>query len=345
MESRNVQGIGHAQSNKFLMLQEFRKIVMSVRYKIARQPELGALIAFLFVFGGFSIAAKGFLSLATAAGVLTVIAELGIVSIGIALLIISGEFDLSVGSILAVSSMSCAILLRSGVGDLLACAAALVFACTLGFLNGVIVVRARIPSFITTLGTMMLWRGILLAISGGLPTVPFFGESVVFNLLNSRLKADFRSSAFWFTAVALIAQFVLRHTKYGNWIYATGGNKEAARALGVPILRVKLINFILSGFLAGLAGLIQLARFRTVDALRGQGMELEAIAAAVTGGVSLKGGYGTILGAVLGVFIIGMVRTGLLLAKAPPYWYQAFVGIILIIAVIINVQAKGGGVD
>jgi len=311
--------------------------------RISRQPEMGVLIAFFFVLSGFGLGAEGFFTLRTMAGVLTVIAELGILTIGITLLMISGEFDLSVGSVLAISSIICAFLLRIGVIDFLAFFAALIFAAILGWLNGVIVVLTGIPSFIATLGTMMFWRGILLAITGGLPTIPFFGESKILSLLNSPMVKDFRTSAVWMMVIVFVAHLVLRQTAYGNWVYATGGNKEAARSMGVPIARVKIINFTLSGLLAGLAGLMQLARFRTVDALRGQGMELEAIAAAVTGGVLLSGGYGSIFGALLGVLIVGIVRTGLVLAKAPPYWYQAFVGLILIVAVVINIQIKKKG--
>jgi simple sugar transport system permease protein len=322
-------------------VQQIKKRAKEARYRLVRYPEIGAMAAFLVVFLGFALTAKHFLTPAAFAGMLAVIAELGIVTMGITLLMISGEFDLSVGSVLAVSSMSFALLLRANVPALLALGLALTFAALLGLINGLIVVTTGIPSFITTLGTMMFWRGILLAITGGLP-IAYFGKSVVFEVLNSRFIGDFRTSAIWFALIVLIFYFILQHTPYGNWAYATGGNKEAAWALGVPTKRVKLINFVLSGLLAGLAGCIQFGRFISVDALRGQGVELEAIAAAVTGGVLLSGGYGSIIGALLGVLIVGMIRTGLVLAGAPAYWYQAFVGTILIVAVIINIRTRGG---
>lgn len=321
------------------MIQNLKESLREIRYQAARYPEVGALIAFLVVFIGFSLTAERFLTMESFAGMLAVIAELGIVTVGISLLMISGEFDLSVGSVLAVSSMSFALLLRTNVPVIPALFLALIFAALLGMINGLIVVTTNIPSFITTLGTMMFWRGILLAITGGIP-VAYFKTNPIFQVLNSRFVADFRTSALWFLLVVVVFHFVLKHTRYGNWVYATGGNEEAARVLGTPTKRVKLINFVISAFLAGLAGCIQFARFMAVDALRGQGLELEAIAAAVTGGVFLSGGYGSILGAVLGVLIVGMVRTGLVLAGAPPYWYQAFVGIVLIIAVIINTRIR-----
>lgn len=322
-------------------VQRIREVVRGTRYRVARHPEIGALAGFLAVFLGFALTAEHFLTSESFAGILAVVAELGIVAMGITILMISGEFDLSVGSILGFSSVTFVFLLRADVPALPALGLALAIAALLGFLNGLIVIITDIPSFIATLGTMMLWRGLLLAVSGGFP-VPYFGSSVLFEILNSRFIGDFRTSAIWFVLIVLIFHFILQHTPYGNHVFATGGNKEAARALGVAVKQVKLINFTLSGLLAGLAGCIQFSRFRSVDALRGQGMELEAIAAAVTGGALLSGGYGSIIGTLLGVLIIGMVRTGLVLAGAPAYWYQAFVGVILIVAVIINVRLKGG---
>lgn len=317
-----------------------QKVLKNLRYYATAKPEFGAFIAFLVIFVGFSLVAPGFLSIATWASILTVVAELGVVAASVTLLMICGEFDLSVGSVLAITSTVCAILLRKGVNDFLAGLVTLVMGVCLGLLNGAIVVIAKIPSFITTLGTMMFWRGILLAITGGFPTIPYFGKSILFDALNSRIALDFRTSAFWFVLIMFIAYFVLHHTAYGNWVYATGGNKEAAFALGVPVKKVKLFNFMLTSIAASLAGLMQFARFRSVDALRGQGLELEVIAAVVTGGVLLRGGYGSILGALMGVLIVGMVRTGLLLAKAPPYWYQAFVGVVLVIAVVVNTRLR-----
>ncbi|MCX7975268.1 MAG: ABC transporter permease [Candidatus Aminicenantes bacterium] len=306
------------------------------RNKFGRKPEFGALVAFLTIGVGFSLAAKGFFSLATLASVLTVVAELGIVTLGISILMITGEFDLSVGSNLAISSIVAGRLLQQGLIDIIAIPIALLFGTSLGIINGLIVVKTNIPSFIATLGTMMFWRGIILALTGGHPTIPYFGHSLIFQILNSRTILDFRTSAFWFVGLCLIAHGVISRTAYGNWVYAIGGNREIAYTLGLPVNKVRLFNFAFCGMMAALAGLMQLARFQSVDALRGQGLELEAIAASVIGGVSLRGGLGSVYGAILGVLIVGLVRTGLLMAKAPPYWYQAFVGLILIIAMIVN---------
>lgn len=313
----------------------------ALRDRLLRYPEIGALAAFLVVFVGLAIAGPGFLSVKSFAGVLAVVAELGIVTVGVALLMITGEFDLSVGSVLAVSSMSFALLLRADVPVMLAFSVGLACAAAIGLVNGLIVVSTGIPSFITTLGAMMFWRGILLAVTGGMP-IAYFGErTFFFELLNSRFWGDFRTSVVWFILVVVFAHMYLQHTTHGNWMYATGGSRQSARGVGIPVNRVKVINFVICAVLAGLAGMIQFGRFMSVDAMRGRGLELQAIAAAVTGGILLTGGFGRVLGALLGILIIGMVRTGLVLAGAPAYWYDAFVGAIVVVAVIINVRIKG----
>jgi simple sugar transport system permease protein len=133
---------------------------------------------------------------------------------------------------------------------------------------------------------------------------------------------------------------ILVRTRYGNAVYATGGNRDAARVLGVATDKVKLVNFIISALLAGLAGCIQFARFLSVDPMRGQGLELEAIAAAVIGGTLLTGGAGNLIGTLFGVLLVGMVRSGLVQAGAPAYWYQAFVGVIVVVAVVVNTNLR-----
>ena len=198
-------------------VQRLESTLKRLRHQAARYPEAGALVAFLVVFLGFSLTAEHFLTIQSFAGMLAVIAELGIVTVGISLLMISGEFDLSVGSVLAVSSMSFALLLRADIPVIPALILALIFAALLGLLNGLIVVITNIPSFITTLGTMMFWRGILLAITGGTP-VAYFKSNLVFQVLNSRFIADFRTSALWFLLTVIAFHFLLKHTRYGNWV-------------------------------------------------------------------------------------------------------------------------------
>ncbi|MCS6964677.1 ABC transporter permease [Thermoflexus sp.] len=310
--------------------------------ELRRYPEVGALAGFLAVFLSFSIVAPHFLTPASLAGIMTIAAELGLVAIGVTLLMIAGEFDLSVGSVLGVSAMAFALMARAGIPHLIAFLGALGLAAAIGALNGWVVTRGRLPSFIVTLGSMMFWRGVLLAVTGGFP-IAYEEKSLLMFALSGRLPGGFHASALWFLGVALIATLVLTRTPFGNAIFASGGNPQAARALGVEVARVKQIGFILTAVLAALAGIIQFSRFGSVDPLRGEGMELEAIAATVTGGTLLTGGYGSVMGTVLGALIVGMVRNGLVLAGAPAYWYRAFIGLVLVGAVIINLRIRRSG--
>ncbi len=315
----------------------FNKLSILLRLK-----EFSVFISLLSVTIAFTLLSKEFLTVHTFAGILTLASELGIVAIGEAFLIISGEFDLSVGSVYAVSAMASAILVRLGISPIIALLLALLLSASIGAANGLITLKARIPSFITTLGMAMFLRGILLAVTGGFP-VELGVRHPVFEVLSGRIFGDFRSSALWFITLTILFHFILNRTRYGNWVYATGRNPNIARALGVNIFRVKFTNFIVTSTLAGLSGCIALARFRIIEPVAGTGLELEAIAATVIGGTSLGGGIGTIIGASLGAFLVGMIRVGLVLAGAPAYWYIGFVGLILIVAAVIYSLTRGRG--
>ncbi|MBC7098710.1 ABC transporter permease [Candidatus Bipolaricaulota bacterium] len=314
-------------------------IVKDVLSKIRKRPEFGVFVAFLVIFIGFSFTAERFLTFDSIAGIITVAAELGIVTAGITFLMIAGEFDLSVGSVLGVSGMIFAITATAGLPHIVGLLLSLAAAAAIGLLNGILVVRTRVPSFIITLGSQMLWRGVILAVTGGFP-VRYWGDSALLFALNGRFAGQLRISAFWFLGVVMVLAFILTRTRYGNWVFATGGGPEAARTLGIRIHRVKVVNFVVSAVLAGLAGCIQFARFHSVDPTRGQGLELEAIAAAVIGGTLMTGGYGSMIGAMLGALLVGMVRSGLVMAGAPSYWYQAFIGIVLIVASVVNIRLR-----
>jgi simple sugar transport system permease protein len=265
--------------------------------------------------------------------------------IGVAMLMIAGEFDLSVGSTFAVASYVFALSMNAGVPPLLAMILALVVCAILGLINGLIVTGTGIPSFITTLGTMLAYRGIARALGGG-DFAQFLGErNLLFGILNGAIQpinhlftpaSNFRLSIVWFVVFAVLMAFVLRRTPFGNWVYAVGGNREAALSQGVPVRRVKLIAFVLTATLAGIAGVMQFAHRLSVDPLRGEGMELVAVAACVIGGIQLTGGYGTILGACVGILLLQMLEQGLVLMQVPVQVFRAVAGLILLVAVIVN---------
>ncbi len=307
--------------------------------KIFRIKEMGAIIGFIGIFILFSILSSEFISWENLLSTFTMAAELGLVAIGITMLMISGEFDLSVGSTFAVVPMVLALSINNGINPLLGFILGITLGAFIGYLNGIITLKTGIPSFITTLGSMMFFRGILLAITGGFPItllehIPFlkyFGGTCI---------GDLRYSGIWFILFSIIFAFILERTQFGNWTFATGGNLVASKALGINTDRVKLINFIICSLMAGFAGITTFSRFKIIDPTLGQGMELEAIASAVIGGTFLSGGYGSIIGTFLGAFMIGMIRSGLVLAGAPAYWYRAFIGVILVIAAIINIKIR-----
>lgn len=307
---------------------------------VVKWPEFGAFIGFLSIFILFARISRNFLSLSNFSAIFTVAAELGIISIGVNLLIISGEFDLSVGSIFAVTPMVFALLVNTGISPYFAFIVSLFCALSMGFLNGLITLRLKIPSFIVTLGMMMFWRGILLAVSKGFPISYSSNNKLILKILNGRVWNLVRMGGFWYIIIVIIFSIILVKTRYGNWTFATGGNKEVARATGINTNRVKMINFLISSLLAGFAGCMSLARFNIVDPTLGSGLELEALSAVVIGGTLLSGGYGSIIGTFIGALLIGMIRSGLVLAGAPPYWYTAFIGIILIISVSINAKIR-----
>ena len=316
----------------------------SIALRLRRHPEFGALAGLIIVFIGFSLTATRFLTIESIAGIVTIASELAIVCGGVTFLMITGEFDLSVGSVFGLSAMVLAITANQGIPIIIGLLLALISAGIIGFINGFITVRFKIPSFITTLGALMFWRGILMATTKGF-SVRYTGDSIILNILNKRFLSGFRASAIWFVLIIYILHIILTRTKYGNSTFATGGNKEAARVLGISVNKIKIYNFIICSVLAGLAGCIQFARFCSVDPVRGQGMELEAIAAVVVGGTLMTGGYGSLIGTFFGVLLMGMVRSGLIMAGAPSYWYEAFIGIILIGAVIINTRLKGWSLE
>ncbi len=315
---------------------------MNPRYRkvlaeLARHPEFGVLISLLVLAIAFTaLAPDTFPTPITMYSILTLSSELGVATLGVAFLMISGEFDLSVGSVYALVPMFVALMADAGIDMTVAAIVMLAVAFGIGIVNGLITVKAGIPSFITTLGMMMFLRGILLAVTGGFPVRLEKPHWLVW-VLNGPLGMEgLRTGAIWLVVFTIVIAFILDWTAYGNWTYAVGASAVTARELGVPAERVKILNFGVSAFMAGLAGLMAFSRFQIVDPTMGMGLELETITAAVLGGCLLTGGYGSMVGSFLGAVLIAMTRVGLVLAKAPAYWYRAFIGVILIIATIIN---------
>ncbi|MEX0600774.1 MAG: ABC transporter permease, partial [Rhodothermales bacterium] len=324
-----------------------RVLATSVLQRLIARPELGAVAGALFVWGFFAIVAgdRGFLTLAGTATYLEVSAELGILAAAVALLMIGGEFDLSVGSMIGASGMLMTLLSVVYGWPLWAALLAVVaFAVAAGFFNGYLVIRTGLPSFIVTLATLFIFRGATIGITrliagrtqvGGLGRVPGYDAAhAVFASEMSLGGTGFPVSILWWIVVAGAASWVLRRTSFGNWIYGVGGDPAAARNAGVPVHRVKITLFILTALAASLVGVIQAVGFTGADVLRGELREFFAIIVVVIGGTLLTGGYGTAIGAVFGALIFGMVRQGIVFSGVDADWFQVFLGGMLLLAVL-----------
>ena len=300
-------------------------------------PEIAALAGVVVVWMVFAlVAGESFRSWSATLAILNAAAPLAILAVAVALLMIGGEFDLSIGSIIGVCSMAIMLLVQHFHVPLLpALLLSLVVALAVGWLNGALVTRTRLPSFIVTLGTLFVLRGLAIAVTrlltrrtqlGGLADVAGYP---VASLL-------FGNAIAWCIAVTLVCAWVLERTAWGNWIFGAGGNADAARRAGVPVARVKVGLFMLTAFAAWLVAVLQVVQYTGADALRGSGQEFLAIIAAVIGGTLLTGGYGSAVGALLGALIFGMVQQGIVITGVDADWFQVFLGIMLLAAVLAN---------
>jgi simple sugar transport system permease protein len=315
------------------------------RYRLAEFPEAVVLVSFGIVFLFFSFFADHFLTPVALTNILSFSSILGIMVVGVAMLMICGEFDLSVGANFAVASYVFAFALNGGIPPVPAMILSIAVSALLGLLNGAIVVWTGIPSFIATLGTMLAYRGIARAIGGGMLAKYVESTPALFVVLNGAIDrfnllfepvANLRVSILWFIVFAILGAIVLRRSRFGNWVYATGGNPGAALAQGVPVRRVKLITFTLVGVMVGIASVMQFSHRTSVDPLRGDGMELLAVAACVIGGIKLTGGIGTIFGAVVGVLMLLTLEQGLVLMGMSVQVFRAVAGLVLMLSVILN---------
>jgi simple sugar transport system permease protein len=257
---------------------------------------------------------------------------------------IGGEFDLSVGSTIGLCGMTL-LLATTHFGWPLwaALTLAVVLAVAIGVLNGYVVVRTGLPSFLVTLATLFVARGLTIALTrrltgrtqlGGLHDVP--GVGIAHFVLGRDVIGAVRVSVVWWLLLALAAGWLLLRTRFGNWVFALGGAPAVARNTGVPVARVKILLFVGTALAACLVALMQAIRYDGTDVLRGSGEEFRAIVAAVIGGTLLSGGYGSILGAVLGALIFGMVQQGIVLTGVDADWFQVLLGALLLVAVLAN---------
>ncbi|MCP4408090.1 MAG: ABC transporter permease [Gammaproteobacteria bacterium] len=308
---------------------------------LLRQPETGVLVAFFCVYAFFAYftSGTGFVSINGTAGWLNLASQLGIIAVAIGMLMISGEFDLSIGSVLGVSSIAIGVgTTVFGVSIWLMVPAVLAFSLLVGFINGMIVVRTGLPSFIVTLATLFSLAGAALGLSR------LFANTTTVSVVSDNYSALIFAGKFgqasvsilWWVAATAIGTFVLKKTVFGNWIYATGGNITAARGAGVPTSRVKIVLFMATAFSASLVGIMQAIEFNSGNAANGQGYVFQAPIVAVIGGVLLGGGYGSALGVSLGAAIYGVISVAIFYTGWNTDWVQLFLGMLLLAAVLTN---------
>jgi simple sugar transport system permease protein len=303
-------------------------------FRLLRQREAGIVLVGVILFVVFSILSHGnFDSLENWGGISSSAAELGLVTIGVSLLMICGEFDLSVGANFSFAALVMAIMIQDHYPPLEGLLVDLAIGAGIGLLNGLVTVFLDIPSFITTLGTFFLWTGVTLIVTGGVTVTILPPAPTLFTVLGGSLSGQIRTEVLWWLGIALVAGLMLHRTVTGNWFYAVGGKRSAAIEAGVPVTRTRILAFTICGILAAFAGAVQLGHLGSMSASFGTTYQLEAIAAAVVGGTALMGGRGSMLGAVVGTIILEMLDSGLILSGVSPYWYEAVVGIILILAV------------
>ncbi|MCL1588253.1 MAG: ABC transporter permease [Actinomycetia bacterium] len=322
--------------------------------RLLARPEFGAGLGAVLVWVFFAIIANdnNFASWTTFAAIMNRAAPLGILAVVVALLMIGGEFDLSIGSILGFAGMTIMVLTFPsdsggfGWGIWPAILAALILALAIGAFNGVLVVATKLPSFIITLATLFIFRGLTIALTrmftnrtqlGSLDEASGFGlADTLFASEIQFMGATFRVSILWWFAMAAVATWILLRSRQGNWIFGTGGDANAARNVGVPVSRVRIALFMGTAFGAFLVAVIQAVQFNGSDTLRGFGLEFQAIIAVVVGGTLLTGGFGSVIGASFGALIFAMVKQGIIITGVDGDWFQVFVGGVLVIAVIFN---------
>ncbi|TMC96192.1 MAG: ABC transporter permease [Chloroflexi bacterium] len=313
------------------------------------RPETGAVAGAIAVWIFFAIVAggSGFLTSRGVSSYLSVSAELAIQAIPVALLMIGGEFDLSIGSTVGATGMIIAILsTQFGWNIWASIVVALIFAVLVGMLNGYLVIRTGLPSFIVTLGTAYILlgatTGITSIVTNGLTVVNGIDQAPGYSSAHAIFATalgggqQFPIEILWALALVALATWLLLGTSFGNWIFGVGGDAHAARNIGVPVTRVKILLFIGTAVCSCLLAIILDVKFTNADVLRGQGNEFYAIVAAVVGGVLLTGGYGSAIGAMFGALVFGIVEEGIVFAGVNAEWYKAVIGLILLLAVLLN---------
>ncbi|MFV2064534.1 MAG: ABC transporter permease [Chloroflexota bacterium] len=314
-----------------------RRIVSSVKSAL-NKPEAGPFTLFVGVLITFTLLSGAFASAGNISNLLAFTPELGMIALAMTLLMTAGEFDLSVGSVFGFSAVIMWTVFNEGFVSLeIGFVIAMTVAVFIGFVNGWMVTRLKIPSFLVTLGMLLVVRGAALFMTSGFPQRTWRAESPLMGIIVGDLTIPtpigdirFFASILWFALFAVVLGYVLTQSKFGNWIQAAGGNPMAATARGVRVGRTKILLFMLTAGMAAYAGITSSIRVSAANPNSGTGYELEIIAMTVIGGTVLGGGKGTIIGTVIGVLLLRVMRNGIVLVGVPGLAYNIFVGGIIL---------------
>ncbi|MDQ4489449.1 ABC transporter permease [Sinomonas sp. ASV486] len=334
-----VPGATHNADDRLVRVGRARRLFMSA--------EFGSAAAAVIVFIGFSVLAPAFASPAGVGNFLDPAATLGIMAVAVALLMIGGEFDLSAGVMTGSTALVTALVTTQlNTNVWFGMIASLVFAVVIGLLNGILVHRTKLPSFIITLGTMFMLWGLNYAVTSNLThqvTVSGLAKYTGFEAAQAVFGSSvggFQISLVWWIVLTVVGIVLLTRTRIGNWIAAVGGNATGALAVGVPVAKVRIGLFVGTAVAAWLVGQLTVVRYASATVTTGIGAEFNFIIAAVIGGCLLTGGAGSVLGASIGALIFGMVQQGMPLAGLPSELFKFFLGAILLVAVFINLYLK-----
>jgi simple sugar transport system permease protein len=326
-----------------------RLVRINVLTRVFVRPDigafLGALLVFL-VFAWFARAVSWSSDLGNYSSWTDQAAQYGIVAVPVALLMIGGEFDLSAGVMIGSSGLLLGYLATHVHMNIWpAMALVLLFGLTVGFLNGVTVVKTKLPSFIVTLATFFILQGVNAAGTlklTGLTAIEDIDSASGFTSARRFLSStvwspyDFKVKVLWWIGITVVGAWLLAKTRFGNWIYSAGGDPVAARNIGVPVARTKILLFMMTSATAALMGIIEALELRSMQAKEGIGLEFIFIISAVVGGCLLTGGYGSVIGTLFGAAMLGMVQIGIIDAQWDSNWTFTFQGAILFVAVMLN---------
>jgi simple sugar transport system permease protein len=323
----------------------------STARRLLGRPELGAVVGAAAVFVFFSFAAHPFLQWSSFGTVLYASSTIGIMAVPVALLMIGGEFDLSAGVMVTSSALASSMFSFQMTANVwVGIGVSLLLTLALGAFNGIMLVRTKLPSFIITLGTFLMLTGLNLGltklISGTVATKSigdmegFPAAHAVFASQWTVGRIDLQVTILWWLGLVAVATWVLLRTRAGNWIFAAGGNADAARAVGVPVARTKVGLYMAVAFCAWISGQHLLFLYDVVQSGEGVGNEFLYIIAAVIGGCLMTGGYGSAIGSAVGAFIFGMTNKGIVYAQWNPDWFKFFLGAMLLLATLLNAWVR-----